>query len=123
MNTRIKATNVTLSPAITDYVDKRLKSVTKLVSHDPSIICDVELARTSGHHQKGDIFRAEIHLVGRGVDAYAAAEREDLYSAIDDMRDEITREIQARRGKRLSLIRRSGARVKSMVKGLWPWRS
>jgi len=121
MNTRIKATNVTLSPVISDYVDKRLQTVTKLVSHDPSVMCDVELSRPSSHHQKGDVFRAEIHIVGRGIDAYAAAEREDLYAAIDEMKDEIMREIQAHRGKRQSLIRRSGARVKSMVKGLWPW--
>ncbi len=121
MNTRIKATNVTLSPAISEYVTKRLDKVSRLVGGDPSVMCDIELSRTTGHHQKGEIFRAEVHIVGAGLDIYASAEHEDLYSAIDDVRDEITREFHAKKGKRMSLIRRSGARMKEMVKGVWPF--
>jgi len=121
MNIRIKATNVSLSPAISAYVDKRLGKLSKLIGGDPSIMCDVELGKTSEHHQKGDIFRAEIHIVGAGLDSYASAEAEDLYAAIDDVRDEIMRDLRAKKGKRLSYVRRSGARVKDMVKGLLPW--
>ena len=84
-------------------------------------MCDVELAKTNEHHQKGDIFRAEIHIVGPGLDAYASAEHEDLYAAIDEVRDEIVRDLRTKKGKRISYIRRSGARVKDMVKGMMPW--
>jgi len=121
MNTNIKMTNITASSAISDYVNKRLKKVASIVSSDMSVQCDVELAKTSAHHQKGDIFRAEIHLVGAGKNAYASAEKNDLYAAIDDVKDQILRELKAGKGKKISLIRRSGARVKDMVKGLWPW--
>ena len=121
MNTRVKGTNITLTPAISAYVDKRIAKLGKLVGGDPSIMCDVELGKTSAHHQKGDIFRAEIHVVGAGLDAYASAEHEDLYAAIDEVRDDIVRDLRAKKGKRLSYIRRSGARVKDMVKGLLPW--
>ncbi len=121
MNIRVKTTNVSLSPAISAYVDKRLAKTTKLVGGDPSIMCDIELGKISAHHQKGDIFRAEIHIVGPGLDAYASSEHEDLYAAIDEVRDEIMRDLRAKKGKRLSYIRRSGARVKDMVKGLMPW--
>lgn len=121
MNIRIKATNLTMSSAVSEYVGKRLDKVSRLVGGDPSIMCDVELSRTSGHHQKGEIFRAEIHIVGAGLDIYAAAEHEDLYSAVDDVRDEIIREFHAKKGKRISLIRRSGAQMKAMVKGIWPF--
>ena len=58
---------------------------------------------------------------GPGLDAYASAEHEDLYSAIDEVRDDIVRDLRSKKGKRLSYIRRSGARVKDMVKGLLPW--
>lgn len=122
MNINIKTTGVTLSPAISDYVAKRLKKVAKIAGRDPSVVCDIELGRTTEHHQKGNIFRAEIHIVGAGKNAYASAEEDDLYSAIDKVRDEILRELKSGKGKRISLIRRSGARVKNMIKGLWPWR-
>ena len=93
----------------------------KLIGNDQSFSCEVELGKTSAHHQKGEIFRAEMHVVGPGLDAYAAAEHEDLYSAIDEVRDSIVRDLQAKKGKRISYIRRSGARVKDMAKGLLPW--
>jgi ribosomal subunit interface protein len=121
MNTNIKGTNISLSPAISDYVDKRLKKIDDILGEDGSIQCDVELAKTTEHHHKGDIFKAEIHIVGAGKNLYAAAEKSDLYAAIDTVRDDILRECKAGKGKRISLIRRSGARVKNMVKGLWPW--
>ena len=121
MNIRIKATSISITPAITAYVNKRLDKMDKLIGGDPTIMCDVEVGKTSGHHQKGDIFRAEIHIVGPGLDAYAAAEHEELYTAIDEVRDDIVRDLRARKGKKLSYIRRSGARVKDMVKGLLPW--
>ncbi len=109
-----------MSPAISEYVDKRLEKIARLVEADPSAICDVELARTTGHH-KGDIFKADMHVVGSGLDAYATAEDQDLYMAIAGAKDEIIREISAAKGKRLSIVRRSGAKVKAMVKGLWPF--
>ncbi|MBU6426907.1 ribosome-associated translation inhibitor RaiA [Patescibacteria group bacterium] len=122
MNTNIKSTNIALSPAISDYANKRLKKITAMLGRDPSIRCDMELAKTTEHHQKGDIFKAEIHIVGSGKNLYAVSNKADLYAAIDDARDEILRELKAKKEKRISLIRRGGARVKSMVKGLWPWR-
>lgn len=121
MNINLKGTNVSLSKSISDYVDKRLAKMGKILGRDESVQCDVELARTTGHHQKGEIFRAEVHIVGKGRNIYASAEREDMYSAIDGVRDEVMRELQSGKAKRLSFVRRGGARVKAMVKGLWPW--
>jgi ribosomal subunit interface protein len=122
MSISIKAKNLTLSPAISDYVDTRIKKILAIAGNDPTLHCDVELSRTTRHHEKGDIFRAEIHITGAGIDLYAASEKPDLYIAIDDVRDEITRELNTTKGKRISLIRRSGARAKAIVKGFWSWK-
>lgn len=121
MNINIKTTNVTLSAPISDYTEKRLRKISKLLKSDPSAQCDLELAKTTAHHQKGLIFKAEIHIVGAGKNAYATSEEEDLYSAIDNVRDQILRELTNKKAKSISFVRRSGARVKAMVKGLWPW--
>jgi len=121
MKINIKYTSVSSSDAITDYVNKRLAKIVKIIGNDPSIICDVELAKTTGHQNKGDIFRAEVHIVGPGKNLYASSEKIDLYTAIDDVRDEIRRELKSKKDKDVSAIRRGGARVKAMVKGLWPF--
>jgi ribosomal subunit interface protein len=121
MNTNIKMTNIVMNDAISDYVSKRMKKIDELLMEDRSAQCDIELGKTSAHHQKGDIFRAEVHIVGAGKNLYASAEKKDLYAAIDAVKDEVLRLLKVGKNKRLSLMRRSGARVKDMVKGLWPW--
>jgi ribosomal subunit interface protein len=119
MHINIKATNITLSPAIQDYVEKRLEKIEKLLESDPSTKWDIELARVSNHHKKGDVYKAEIHIIGREKNHYASAENEDLYSCIDLARDEIFREVTSGKERRSSLIRRGGAKIKNIVKGFW----
>ena len=121
MNINIKATDIVLSAPISDYANKRLRKISKLLGRDSGTHCNVELAKTTGHHQKGPIFKAEIHIIGAGKNIYAVSEKEDLYAAIDAVRDEVLRELKTKKEKRVSFIRRGGARVKAMVKGLWPW--
>ena len=123
MNTRIKATNINLTPNISAYVERRMKKVSSFLNKDESAQCDIELARTTEHHNKGDIFRAEIHIVASGKNVYVSAEKEDLNTAIDIASSEAVRELQSKKGKRMALIRRGGANIKAMVKGLWPWGS
>ncbi len=122
MNINIKATNITLTPSISNYTEKRLNKISRLLKGDQSVKCDVEVGRTTEHHYKGDVFRAEIHIVGNNKNIYASSEQPDLYAAIDIVRDEILREIKSKREKRISFVRRGGARMKAMLKGLWPWR-
>lgn len=122
MNKNIKTTNITLTPAISDYTYTRVAKLEKLLSHDPSVKCDIELAKTSDHYNKGDIFKAEIHIVGKNKNMYASAEKVDLYSAIDLAIDEISREIKSQNAKHITLVRRGGAQMKAMMKGLWPWK-
>ncbi len=121
MNINIKTTNITLTPSISEYTNKRLTKISEILAHDPTVQCDVELARTTAHHNKGEIFKAEIHIVGVAKNAYASSEKGDLYSAIDGVRDEIMQELRAGKGKKVSLVRRSGVLVKNALKGLWPW--
>jgi ribosome-associated translation inhibitor RaiA len=52
---------------------------------------------------------------------YASSDKEDLYIAIDDAVDEASRSLTSKRKKYTALARRGGAKVKAMVKGLWPW--
>jgi ribosomal subunit interface protein len=117
MNINIKTTNITLTEAISDYTSKRLDAITQLLKDDPTVRFDVELAKTSNHHKNGDIFRAEILVVGKNKDLYAASEEEDLYKAIDMVRDEMLREVRQGKEKKISIIRRGGAKLKEIIKG------
>ena len=66
MEVKIKQTNITLTPDIAGYLDKKLEAFEKFVADDPTAICEVEVGKTTKHHQTGNIFFAEITLTGAG---------------------------------------------------------
>lgn len=91
--TELKGTNMELTPAIKEYAEQKLMSLQKLTEkYEP---CDVavELGMTSKHHQKGDIFFAEFHMVIPGASLQARTVKDDLYAAIDLAKDELKRQI------------------------------
>lgn len=123
MNINIKTLGITLTPSISDYIEKRFESVKKLMESDPSATCSFEVGKTSKHHKHGDVFRAEAHIVAARRDIYVENESGDLYAAVDAVRDEVMRRLSSDKGKRLSRIRRGGTVVKNMIKGLWKVRA
>lgn len=119
MKINIKATDITLTPAIEEYLDKKLESVEKLINkNDSGVMCDIEVGRTTHHHKTGDVFRAEINLQTEGKTFYASAEKDDLYAAIDEMKDEIKHKLSSFKTKKETLFRRGGAKVKAILKNL-----
>ena len=95
MNIKIRSKDFDLTPAIEDYVNKKISSLEKfLEKKDEEVICEVEIGRTTMHHKSGDIFKAEVNIVQPGnKQIFAVAEEPDLYTAIDIVRDEAEREL------------------------------
>ncbi len=116
MNTTYKATGTELTDAIREYIDKRLETLGKLVPDEALV--HVEVSQTTKHHKQGDIFRTEIDVRGGGVQARAASQKDDLYAAIDDAREELARVLASKKEKSQTLFRRGAASVKKMLKGL-----
>ena len=122
MNINIQTTAITLTPDISSYTEKRMEAVKQYFKYDSTAHSTLELGKTTSHHKHGDIFRAEIHITAKDKDLYASAEESDLYRAIDMIRDEILREIRTSKSKKISLVRRGGAKIKDMIKGFIPGR-
>ncbi len=119
MNINIKTTNVTLTPDIESYLDKKMESIEKIIDpNDTSIYCQVELAKTTNHHQSGEIYRAEINLRKGGEQFRAVSEQDTLMAAIDMVKDELVRELKSHHSKQMTMIRRGGAAIKDMMKGI-----
>ena len=122
MNINIKATNMELTDAIRDYVGKKIDSLEKFISQRGSNAqVQVEVGKTTHHHQKGDVFRAEINisLSGNSYQFRAESETEDLYAAIDLARDEMERELTHFKGKKQALYKRGAKTLKSLLKRFW----
>lgn len=120
MKINIKTVNIALTPAIEDYLQKRLMSLDKLVEFDrDNVLVQAELGKTTEHHKGGDYFRAEVNLHIGGRSFRAVSETSDLYSAIDDMKDELFREIVSGKEKRQSVFRRSAHKLKDLMRFSW----
>ena len=117
MKINIKTTTLTLSPAISEYIEKRFGALEKFFKSDTTVKCDLEIAKTTNHHKHGDIFKAEIHIVAKNKNIYASVEKEDLYTAIDAVRDEVMEEVKSSNEKMRKLSRKGGAKVKKILKG------
>jgi ribosomal subunit interface protein len=118
MKINIKATNITLTPSISGYVEKKINMLNKFFHKNDNVRINVEVGKISRHHKSGDIFRAEIQIVDKGETYYAVSEMEDLYAAIDVVKDEIVHELTSKKGKTLELVRRGGAQIKNILKGI-----
>ncbi len=117
MNIKIRSKNLEITPAIDDYVTKKIRTLEKFLDSQKEILCEVEIGKTTNHHKSGDIFRAEVNITEPGSKQfYAVAEESDLYAAIDVVRDEAEREIVSFKRKYKTLFRRGAARVKNLLK-------
>ncbi|RJQ32281.1 ribosome-associated translation inhibitor RaiA [Candidatus Parcubacteria bacterium] len=113
MQINLKTTNIQITPQTRDYAERKVNSLEKFIlGMDESVQAWVELEKTTNHHQKGDIYRAEIQIriphYNRG--ARAEATHESLNEAIDDAHDEMKIELEKIKDKKISLARR-GARL------------
>ncbi len=98
--TSLKATNIELTDAIKEYVEKRLESLEKLsASFEPAASVAVEVGKSSNHHNKGPFMRCEFTLQVPGTVMRAEEEREDLYESIDAAKDDLARQLKDYKGR------------------------
>ena len=117
MNINIKATNMELTSAITDYVNQRLSKIEKYVK-EGAMSGYVEVGKTTHHHKQGDVYKAEFDITVNGEHFFVTSEKNDLYSAIDDAKEEIVRQITHNKDRKQTLYKRGASSVKKMLKGI-----
>lgn len=90
----LKSTNMELTDAIRAYVEEKVDHLRKLTAEfEPTDDLSVEVGKSTKHHAKGPYFRAEMMLSLPGKDFRAELEAEDLYAAIDAVKDQMRRQI------------------------------
>ena len=113
MRISIKATNLKLSSAIRDYIEDKIGGLEKFIGKldqpsekgKPLVEAWVEVGRTTHHHHKGRVFRAECQIRLPGKSVRAESTRSDLHLAIDEIKDELQRELKRYTEKKASRYR------------------
>jgi len=97
MNITIKYTNLTGTPAIDSYINTKIGSVSKFMKKwevKQELLAEVEIARTTRHHHKGDVYYAEVNIAVPGKMLRATHNDVDIRVAIDQVKDMLQREIR-----------------------------
>lgn len=117
MKKDIKTTNIELTPALHAYANEKLDLLGRLLDKsDQSVYASVEIGLTTHHHHKGRVFRAEVNLHTAGRNFRAVEFAEDLYAAIDLVKDELARELRSHKEKSETLFRRGGRIIKNLIR-------
>ena len=105
----IHGTGIELTEALKQYAEEKVSSLTKFFDNIRQ--ADVDIGIRTHHHNKGKIFYAEVNLHVPGELVRVVKEAEDLYKAIDKVKDHLKQELENRkekmRGKDKKMLRSS----------------
>ena len=96
MRFNIKSTNLEVTPSLKEYIETKLGRLQKIVQKmekNQELLLRVEVGRTTKHHKKGEVYRAEANLdIGKNV-LRAESEHKDIHVAINNVYHELEREV------------------------------
>ena len=105
MKVTIKATNLKLTPEIKKAIEEKIATLDKFIPRiGASVEAFVEVALETRHHKKGKIYYAEANIKVPGKIIRSEAREENIYCAINEIKDElqrILREYKKRSGKNI----------------------
>lgn len=122
MKINLKATNMELTEAIHDYVEKKVTNLGKLLSkmeeEGSEVMVNFEVGKSTNHHKSGEFFHTDCSINIKGKKFYASSDKEDLYEAIDDVKDRLFGEISQNKDKSLTLFHKGARKIKDMIRGV-----
>ncbi len=119
MDIRVKATKFKMTGANSDYLEARLRPLERhLGSAAETARCEVEISQASGDKKQSDhMWRAEVHIIIPGQKSvYAKNHAATVNAAIDDVKEEIERQIRKVKKTGHTVQKKAGARVKRMLR-------
>jgi len=119
MDIRVKATDYQMTPKTAEYLDQRVASLAKLlVGFEDVARIEIELGRDAGRPRHGaNIWFAEMQVIVPGSErVYARNNSESVNGAIDDVKEEVERQLRRERKLHIRLYRKSGALAKRLLR-------
>ena len=122
MKINLLGKNFELTEAIKDYVSKRVTNLEKLLSTMEAgggeVLVNFEVGKSTKHHKSGAVFHSDCLINIDGKEFYASSDKEDLYQAIDEIKESLFNEIRKNKDRKQTLFKRGASSVKKMMKGL-----
>lgn len=118
MNVIIKGTNLELHNDLKDYAEEKVGGLKKFLEDidlgGNRVVARIELAKTTQHHQQGDIYKAEVNLQLPKKMFRSVVESDDIYKAIDNVKDELKIMINEYKTDRIGQSRKGNRIIKDL---------
>lgn len=108
-NLTIHCKDFDLTDAIKGYAQDKVSALVKYLNEDDATVAyNLRLGKTSNHHNAGKIYFAELSIAVPHKHYDAKIEADDIYAAIDILKDEMADIIRNHRDK-VRTVSRHGA--------------
>ncbi len=116
MKLSLRSKNLIVTPALKIYIEsKLLKPLQRLLKKavlQESLILDLVISRSTRHHRKGKVYRAEANLKIDGTMLRAEVEHEDVRASCDLLEEELERQISTYKNRSRAVNFRSARQFK-----------
>ncbi|MDQ5920590.1 MAG: putative sigma-54 modulation protein [Pseudomonadota bacterium] len=109
-----------LTEAIKNYLEDKLSSLYKYIMHkdEDQISFNARLGKVSNHHNHGKIFYVEVSVHTPEKNYGVRIEAEEIYAAIDILKDELAENITNYKEKSRDLERRQALKFKQDIRAV-----
>jgi len=119
MDIRIKTTDYELTSETREYLDDRIASLEKFLRDNAGAArCEIELGRDGGGQRHGaNMWFAEIRIMQPGsTPVYARNNASSVNAAIDDVKEEVERQLRSEKKFHTRIMRKTGAAIKNWMR-------
>ena len=119
MDIRIKTTDYQITPEVSAYLEERLAHLQKFLGDTADTVrCEVELGRDAGRPRHGaNMWFAEVQIIQPGQALVRATNHsESINGAIDDVKEEVERQLRRGRKLHIRMYRKGGAFAKRLLR-------
>lgn len=110
-----KSTNTEMISDLQDILELKMTSLEKYFSDEDNIKCEVEFEKITSQ-ASGKIYRIEINLTVSGKLFRAESTETTFEEAIDEVRNELDKELRRSKKKQHTLLKKGGRAIKRMMR-------
>jgi ribosomal subunit interface protein len=111
---KFKATNTELTGQLQDLMEMKLHSLEKFIGDETDVKCEVEFEKVTAQNS-GPIHRVETNLYLKGTLYRAEATEMSFEEAVDEVRNELDKELRRAGKKQETMLKRGGRKIKEML--------
>jgi ribosomal subunit interface protein len=116
MNIKIKGTDIEVTQAISEYVTKKVGEALEKFNKDGNVFSEVELSKTNNHHSHGELYKVSVKVSGTHINIFLDTKKDDLYAAIDEIKDKLEYRISTIKDKKTSISRKLAVKFKNLFR-------